>query len=476
MTLLHTMGLAGSIAVIFYMLTYVFTKRYMPIAWHKIYLTITIFLYLIPFQFFGISYQSRAKKILGINIYDAKEFGLSNESNRMIYIYKDRIYVHNPWLYIFMAICILVSVCLLFYMVIKNIRLRKEIEKCSVVNEDATSIIKQLGGKGRVKVYQCSALKTPVAAGILRGKIILPDTELKGDKLQAALCHELTHINVKDNFIKICLLIVVILNFYNPLVYYLLIRWNITAELYCDKKTLAGMSEREINNYANMIIDFAEEKYNSQNTFMGLAKNAGEKQLKERIMNIKGIRRNYGKICKALGMLLIAVAVFSASLTVAAYEPRKIDIDLDKNYGGGEVTSYFRVEEDINTDIIDGLDLEGDVYIDDDLYEYFGGWGMNEFDMWIIECGRNFNKDCSIVFTDEDGGVLYCGAGIEENDENYGICSHTYVEGKVLEHVVSSDGSCDVNYYSGQKCSNCDYIVCGQLINTCKSIPCRHIR
>ena len=43
MLLIHTMSCAGSIAVLFYMMSYVFTRHHLSIVWHKIYLTITIF-------------------------------------------------------------------------------------------------------------------------------------------------------------------------------------------------------------------------------------------------------------------------------------------------------------------------------------------------------------------------------------------------------------------------------------------------
>lgn len=51
MSLFHTMGFAGSVAIIIYILSYVYTKRHLPIVWHKVYLTVTIVLFLIPFLY-----------------------------------------------------------------------------------------------------------------------------------------------------------------------------------------------------------------------------------------------------------------------------------------------------------------------------------------------------------------------------------------------------------------------------------------
>lgn len=446
MTLIHTMGFAGSVAVIFYMLTYVFTKRYLSIVWHKVYLTIAIFLFLIPFQYFNINYGAWIRGVLGLENFYRDESGLINLSSRFIYVFNGSIYAKNIWLYIFIAICILVSVCILFRMVRRYRRMQKGIEECSSLNEDATAIISELSKQTGVKAYLCSGLETPVAVGILHGKVILPDTELTEDRLKAALNHELIHIKVRDNLVKMFLFTVVILNFYNPLVYYLLSRWNTTAELYCDDRALAGKSEQEINDYANMIIDFAVGRHSGKLPFMGLAKSASEQQLKERIMHMKKTRKNYGKIGKALGTLLIVIGVFSSSLTAAAYRPRHVVMHYEEEFSGNEIESFF---------------IEGD------------GMYMNEEYMWLWEYEQYITGDYIMVFIDEEGGVHYYN-DIEDYYENYAICNHTYVNGNLIEHKKMLDGSCKVDYYSGDICSICENVINKQHLSTHLYDVCPH--
>ncbi len=447
MTLIHTMGFAGSVAVIFYMLTYAFTKRYLPIVWHKIYLSITIFLYLIPFQFFSINYGAWIKGMLGLDGFWQEENGIKNMSSHIICIYNNGIYAHNMWLYIFIAICIIVSGCLLFWLFRRYRRLQKGIEECSSLNEDATAIINELSMKKGVKVYRCHGLDTPAAAGILRGKVILPDTELTKDRLKAALSHELIHIKVKDNLVKMALLVAVVMNFYNPLVYYLLIRWNVTAELYCDDKALTGKSEQEKKDYANMVIDFAVGKYNNRkNPFMGLAESAGEKQLKERIEYIKKAKRNCGIIGKVIGTLLIIIAVFSSSLTAAAYQPRNFDMRLDEEYSGDEIEFFF---------------TEGDrMYLNDD-------------ELWVWEYQKYFSSECTIVFIDEDGGIN-CDTDTGENNERCAGFNHTYTNGKFMEHEKLLNGNCVIESSIGKRCSKCGDIIFKQNISTLLIDKCDH--
>ena len=72
MLLIHTMSCAGSIAVLFYMMSYVFTRHHLSIVWHKIYLTITIFLFLIPFQRFSMNYGAKLRTLIGVEKLDRK--------------------------------------------------------------------------------------------------------------------------------------------------------------------------------------------------------------------------------------------------------------------------------------------------------------------------------------------------------------------------------------------------------------------
>lgn len=109
---------------------------------------------------------------------------------------------------------------------------------CSTISTEETDFVNLLDGFAGVKVYRCSELDVPVATGLLFGKIVLPDVKFREDRLKDVLNHELTHIKVKDNLVKMLLLAVVILNFYNPLVYFLWKRWNIIAEMYCDETVL----------------------------------------------------------------------------------------------------------------------------------------------------------------------------------------------------------------------------------------------
>lgn len=442
MSLFHTMGFAGSVAILVYMLSYVYTKRYLPTVWHKVYLTITIALFLIPFPYFCMNYGAWVRKVLRMGKFLQGKGGQINNSGYSIHIYRNGIYTCNELSYAIVIILCLISICLMFCMVMNYRRTQRMIQDCSSLSKDETNLLHLLDRDVGVKVYRCSEVDVPVVTGLLNGKIVLPDVEFEEDRLKDVLNHELTHVKVKDNLVKLLLLMVVILNFYNPLVYYLWKRWSITAEMYCDEKVLLEKNTQQMKDYANMIVDFAVGKYINKIPFMGLGKNTGEKELKERIKNMKRTKRTFGLLSKVAGTVLIVTGIFASSLTAAAYQP--VDVAyFDMDYDTNEVQSFFTEE--------DTIALEGPESRNLDSIESF------------------INTEKETLFVDEEGNVYY-----DDGVEQYSTCTHTYVEGRLALHNKYPDGSCRTEYFQGKRCSKCGDLVYGDHISTQTFDKCPH--
>ena len=442
MNLFHTMGFAGSVAVIIYMLSYLYTKQHLPIVWHKIYLTITIVLFLIPFPYFCMDYGAWVRKLLRAWKFLQSNGGQINNSSYSIHIYRNGIYIYHELIYVLAIIFGLISICLMVCVIINYRKTQRMIWDCSTISTEETDFVNLLDGFAGVKVYRCSELDVPVATGLLFGKIVLPDVKFREDRLKDVLNHELTHIKVKDNLVKMLLLAVVILNFYNPLVYFLWKRWNIIAEMYCDETVLLEKNTQQMKDYANMVVDFAAGKYANKVPFMGLGKNTGEKELKERIKNMKKSRKTFGLLSKVAGTFLIVAGVFASSLTAAAYQP--VDVAcFDMDYDTNEVQSFF-IEE--NTTELNGLESKN------------------------LDCLKmSINAEEEILFIDEEGNVYY-----NNGSQTYSTCTHTYVEGLLALHNKNSNGSCRTEYFDGKRCSKCGDLVYGDHVKTVTYTSCPH--
>lgn len=225
------------------------------------------------------------------------------------------------------------------------------------------------------------------------------------------LRHELVHICAKDNFVKMILTFVVFLNFYNPLVYYLLYRWSLVSEMHCDEKVVANKGLGETKNYINLLIDFSENQEEQTMPIVGL--NLSEKQLKERIENMKRMKKmgkKFGKMSKLAGGVIIALAVFVSSLTVYAYEERQIRY-LD--------TPYEKVESVI-------------------LYNNWEKDGRTELDMKYDAYEKYVNAKNATFFVSDEGEIHY--DVNTETDQMYILCSHTYSSGTIAEHIKDGKG------------------------------------
>ena len=449
MSLLSTMSLTGSVLVVIYLLLYLLTKRYLPVLWHKVYLTVNILLFVVPLARFKTSYAELINKCFGFETWYQENNVVKNMMEYTVFVYRDGIYISNVLMYIFAAISILLGIAGLGVRIKRYFTVYRNIMKGVERFEKGELVINKLTNGYRIpvksRVYLCAGLKTPITIGIIRGKIILPAVVWEERRLEDVLCHELVHIRVRDNLVKAILTFVALMNFYNPLVYYLLYRWELVTEMYCDEKVIANKSLPETGDYINLLIDFAEMQEMGKLPIAGL--NMSEKQLKERIENMKRMKKTgkkFGKMSRLAGGVMIALAVFVSSLTVYAYEERQI------RYFD---TPYEKVESS---------------YL-------YGDWeqdGRTEIEIKYDAYETYINADNIIFFVSEDGEVYY--DVHTETDQMYRACSHTYSSGTVVDHIKDSKGGCKMNYYDAKYCAKCGHVVYGDCIRTVTYAVCSH--
>lgn len=449
MSLLHTMSLTGGVAVGIYLLMYFLTKRVLPILWHKVYLTINILLFLVPLAWFKTEYIALINKCLQCEIWYQRHNVVKDMSEYTVFVYRDGVYLSNVFLYILLAVSVLLGIGGLGVQIKRYLVIYKKIMKGVEWFEQGELVIRELTkGRKRLiksKVYLCRGLTTPITIGFIHGRIILPAVTWEKDRLEDTLYHELIHVRAKDNFIKVILALVVFLNFYNPFVYYLLYQWNLVSEMYCDEKVVTNKSLQETKEYINLLIDFSENQEEQTMPIVGL--NLSEKQLKERIENMRRMKKmskKFGKMSRLAGGVMIAFAVFVSSLTVYAYEERQVQY-FDTPYEKVEdFVLYNNWEEDGRTE----LDIKYDAY------EKYAG----------VENG--------IFFVSEDGKIYY--NVYMETASMYRACSHTYSSGTIAKHVKDGKGGCKMDYYDAEYCTKCGHVVMGDHIRTVSYTVCPH--
>ncbi|MDE7321664.1 MAG: M56 family metallopeptidase [Lachnospiraceae bacterium] len=444
MPLLVTMSIFGSVGTLIYFILLPILKKYFSVTWRRNYLICVILEYLIPFPCFNVKYKEILRTVFSgfLPRKTAESLVYSDDTVDFIQITFGRVQITNSAVYIFVVGVIVVGLILYGFQIYRYLLVRyyirhsvNEVEdkKSTKVIHDCVSAFKMTK---YVRVYRCKYIDSPFTIGILRSIIALPDTEWSESDLALAMKHELTHIRHRDNLIKMLALGVIALNFYNPLVYFVLFEWNNVVEQACDRKVILGLTEDEAFQYGLLVIKIAEDRKGSDGSpVMGL--NLQNKIMKERLYQMKfGIKKE-SLAKKFLGVCIMGVVLFTSSLSVLAYSPKNImfaDEIADKIVFCKEGVSSW-------TDTYSELDINGTVE-------------------WI--------------FISEDGAIVEIVNKSEIDAETYALCNHSYVSGELAKHFSYADGSCKIEYYSAQKCSKCGNYIIGDLLRTLTSVKCTH--
>lgn len=150
-------------------------------------------------------------------------------------------------------------------------------------------------------VYMSPDISSPVLVGIVRPKILVPESMRDGvDRF--VILHENSHARNLDNLWRLLALILSVIHWFNPFVWIFLRSFLSDIEYACDERVLSGIGEGRRREYAAALVECAERRSVLSSPFGGAS-------LSGRVRRILGYKR--------LTVLSTAViAVFVAVLAV----------------------------------------------------------------------------------------------------------------------------------------------------------------
>lgn len=168
----------------------------------------------------------------------------------------------------------------------------------------------------RVDVYSSGAIGTPIAVGVLRPRILLPDNMLPLDEetLNYVLRHELTHIDRFDIVKKNLLLVVACLHWFNPLAWLMLSMGRRDIELACDEQVLGSYDEDVRKSYAMALIALEETRSTGLLPATPFSMNTTEQRI-QRVMRYKRPRKL--RLGAVLLLLCLLLSAFSTNWTIS---------------------------------------------------------------------------------------------------------------------------------------------------------------
>lgn len=159
-------------------------------------------------------------------------------------------------------------------------------------------------------VFECESIKSPFVFGVIKPKIYLP-CGMDEKQREYVILHEKTHIKRLDHIIKLVAFAVLMLHWYNPLVwlgYILMIR---DMEMSCDEKVLKSLCEDDKKSYGLTLVSVGSSKKFAASAPLSF----GENVVEERIVNILKFKK--AKIIVAVLCIIACVAVAIVCLTNA---------------------------------------------------------------------------------------------------------------------------------------------------------------
>ncbi|MBQ5667135.1 MAG: peptidoglycan DD-metalloendopeptidase family protein, partial [Oscillospiraceae bacterium] len=168
---------------------------------------------------------------------------------------------------------------------------------------------------GKTRFYKSKNLASPLSFGILRPAIVIPEgTEEK--ELHFVLLHEQTHIKDRDAVLKILALFALSLNWFNPLVWFMVKIFERDIERYCDERVLKKIGAEKALFYANTILDFAERESLSLNYFSAAS-------LCERVTSIMKTKHKKQNIFVSVLVLAAVLLTITACGTLPEKEEKE---------------------------------------------------------------------------------------------------------------------------------------------------------
>lgn len=304
----------------------------------------------------------------------------------------------------------------------------------------------------KIPVIYDRSLKTPSLFGLIRPKLLIPSeiiNNLSEEEKRYVFLHELAHFKRKDILINWIMMLVQILHWFNPIVWYAFYKMHEDCEIACDAYVLSQLKPVEYKKYGETIINLINtiSKPYWVSTTIGMANN--KSSIKRRIKMIAMFKKNSWKWSIIAVAVLVAVgfAGMTNSKSVASLNNKddanilsKNNIDFNKDsYNESLIVKMTdgRYYEDKEPGAYMGSNWEGKFHIQlvDDKGNIISELDLNKA---FNEQKLNFQSTFSIEFDDynNDGNIDFViGQYASSNGNTYKLFTIS-PDGKIEELLI----------------------------------------
>jgi len=159
---------------------------------------------------------------------------------------------------------------------------------------------------------------SPMALGLFRPRLLLPEEGYGPQELGFILRHELTHYRRRDLWYKLALLAANAVHWFNPLAYLLRREAGADLELTCDEAVVAGADRETRRAYSETLLMSLHRQRGLGQAVLSTHFYGGAAVMKQRLRNILGRQgRKWGALAMVLALALTGAAACSFGLRQA---------------------------------------------------------------------------------------------------------------------------------------------------------------
>jgi beta-lactamase regulating signal transducer with metallopeptidase domain len=227
-----------------------------------------------------------------------------------------------PFIYKLMFLVWVVGILILTVLtVIVNRRFSHKIEYNLITDSSLITVFNKIRADLKIKadipLLKTRHVNSPALLGFIHPRLLLPlgiEQTFNSEQMKLILLHELLHFKRRDIMINWITQVLVIIHWFNPLIWYAFYRMREDQEISCDALAMDRLDTKQCNDYAFTLIKLVETYSTTPPRMAGLASLSGSKsKIKRRVSMIKDFRHGSVKwsVLGFLAILLIAFAIFT---------------------------------------------------------------------------------------------------------------------------------------------------------------------
>ena len=196
-------------------------------------------------------------------------------------------------------------------------------------------------------IYVSSCINTPFIFGIFQPKIYLPQN-LSTQEQEMILAHEKSHIHNFDHFSKPFAFLILMIHWFNPLVWAAYFMFCRDVEIACDERVLAEIGKDKKKTYASVLLQCSLPR----NPSVIVTPAFGETAVKERVREILKYRKP-SKAVKLFCAILILAMTTAACTVQSPVGIKESDVSSEKNNTTNSSSEEIRIMTEYEQELFD---------------------------------------------------------------------------------------------------------------------------